>query len=623
MIIYQATKQDFVNHVIGDVIDRIIIDFYFKTTGKLVGESEKQSWKKSMRYMRDVLRDEEIPADAGVSIEYQIPQTSKRIDFILTGQSPDKKDHAVLIELKQWSEAQLSDKDGIVTTGFFGEVSHPSYQVWSYAALLEGFNETVYSEHIQLKPCAYLHNYIEDKVIKNDFYADYLQKAPVFLEGDSEKEKLQEFIKRFVKYGDKTKIIYRIDSGKIKPSKSLADSLAKMLKGNQEFVMIDDQKVVYENILASAKRATGNEKRVLIIEGGPGTGKSVVAINALVALTKIGLNTQYVTKNAAPRAVYESMLAGALRRTEIGNLFSGSGSYIDLEKNVFDTLIVDEAHRLNEKSGMFKNLGENQIKEIIEASKCAVFFIDEDQKVTWHDVGTTDEIENWAKKSGASIQRLKLSSQFRCNGSDGYLAWLDDVLQIRETANNRLDTGEYDFDVVDSPVELRDWVLEKNKEKNKARLVAGYCWDWVSKKTKGVYDIQFPDFGFGMRWNLATDGNLWILGTESVNEAGCIHTCQGLEVDYIGVIVGPDLIVRNGMVITQPDQRAKTDASLKGFKQQYKVNPKEALKKADAIIKNTYRTLLTRGMKGCRVFCADKETREFLRSRIGAMWNAG
>lgn len=623
MIIYQATKQDFINHVIGDVIDRIIIDFYFKATGKMVGKPEQESWKKSMRYMRDVLRDEEIPADAGVSIEYQIPQTSKRIDFILTGQSPDKKDHAVLIELKQWSEAQLSDKDGIVTTGFFGEVSHPSYQVWSYAALLEGFNETVYNEHIQLKPCAYLHNYIEDKVIKNDFYADYLQKAPVFLEGDSEKEKLQEFIKRFVKYGDKTKIIYRIDSGKIKPSKSLADSLAKMLKGNQEFVMIDDQKVVYENILASAKRATGNEKRVLIIEGGPGTGKSVVAINALVALTKIGLNTQYVTKNAAPRAVYESMLTGTLRRTEIGNLFSGSGSYIDLEKNVFDTLIVDEAHRLNEKSGMFKNLGENQIKEIIEASKCAVFFIDEDQKVTWHDVGTTDEIENWAKKSGASIQRLKLSSQFRCNGSDGYLAWLDDVLQIRETANNRLDTGEYDFDVVDSPVELRDWVLEKNKEKNKARLVAGYCWDWVSKKTKGVYDIQFPDYGFGMRWNLATDGNLWILGTESVNEAGCIHTCQGLEVDYIGVIVGPDLIVRNGMVITQPSQRAKTDASLKGFKQQYKVNPKEVLKKADAIIKNTYRTLLTRGMKGCRVFCADKETREFLRSRIGAMWNAG
>lgn len=618
MIIYQSSKQGFIDEVRGNLIDQTLINFYFKSTGRMVGRSEQESWKKSMRYMRDVLRDEEIPADAGVSIEYQIPQTSKRIDFILTGQDASGVDHALLIELKQWSEVQLSEKDGIVMTGFFGEVSHPSYQAWSYAALLQGFNETVYEQNIQLKPCAYLHNYIEDNVIKNDFYAEYLKKAPVFLEGDVEKEKLQSFIKRFVKYGDKTKVMYRIDSGRIKPSKSLADSLAKMLKGNQEFVMIDDQKVVYETASGLAKKSSTNNKNVLIVQGGPGTGKSVVAVNLLVSLTKLGLVTQYVTKNAAPRAVYESMLTGTLRRTEITNLFSGSGSYIGVEKSIFDALVVDEAHRLNEKSGMFKNQGENQIKEIIEASKFSVFFIDEDQKVTWHDIGESEEILKWAKKCNANAQIMTLSSQFRCSGSDGYLAWLDDVLQIKETANHSLDNAEYDFQIVDSPSVLRDIIFEKNKEKNKARLVAGYCWDWVSKKNRALMDIRMPEYNFGMRWNLASDGNLWILASDSVNEIGCVHTCQGLEMDYVGVIIGPDFIVRNGKVVTVPEKRAKTDSSLKGYKKFFKENPESAAKKADAIIKNTYRTLMTRGMKGCYVYFTDKETEEYFKLRANS-----
>lgn len=615
MIIYQSSKRAFVDDVLSKHIDQILLSFYFNATGRLVGQSEQDSWKKSMRYMRDVLRDEEIPSDAGVSIEYQIPQTNKRIDFILSGQDANRTDHALLIELKQWSEVQLTAKDGIVMTGFFGEVSHPSYQAWSYAALLQGFNETVYEENIQLRPCAYLHNYIEDNVIKNDFYAEYLSKAPVFLEGDVEKEKLQAFIKRFVKYGDKSNVMYRIDNGRVKPSKSLADSLAKMLMGKQEFVMIDDQKVVYETALGLARKNSVENKNVLIVQGGPGTGKSVVAINLLVALTKLGLIAQYVTKNAAPRAVYESMLTGTLRRTEITNLFSGSGSFIGVEKNIFDVLIVDEAHRLNKKSGMFKNQGENQIKEIIEASKFSVFFIDEDQKVTWHDIGENEEIMKWAAKSHANIQTLQLASQFRCNGSDGYLAWLDNSLQINETANNMLDNADYDFQIIDSPVKLREIIFEKNKIKNKARIVAGYCWDWVSKKNKSLMDIRIPEFNFGMRWNLASDGNLWILAPGSVNEVGCIHTCQGLEMDYVGVIIGPDLIVRDGKVITIPEKRAKTDSSLKGYKKNFKENPETARKKADTIIKNTYRTLMTRGMKGCYVYFTDKETEQYFRNR--------
>ncbi|MBL4675022.1 MAG: DUF2075 domain-containing protein [Mucilaginibacter sp.] len=213
-------------------------------------------------------------------------------------------------------------------------------------------------------------------------------------------------------------------------------------------------------------------------------------------------------------------------------------------------LIVDEAHRLNEKSGMFKNMGENQIKEIINAAKCSIFFLDEDQKVTLHDIGSDEEIRKWATFYNAEITTMELTSQFRCGGSDGYMAWLDNALQIRDTANVILEKGEYDFQIFDDPNLLRDAIYEKNKERNKARLLAGICWKWLSKKDPSIMDITIPEHDFGMRWNLGTDGMLWIMNPASVSEVGCIHTSQGLEVDYVGVIIGPDFVIRNEEVIT-------------------------------------------------------------------------
>ncbi|HKO78897.1 MAG TPA: DNA/RNA helicase domain-containing protein, partial [Chitinophagaceae bacterium] len=382
MIVYHATKSDFSDDIFHDRIDTKILSFFKKHLNRSTAVSEINSWRESMRYMEIVLRDNDIPGDCGVAIEYQLPQSGKRIDFILTGTGENKTEYCIIIELKQWSEATLSDKDAVVNTRvgrYFGEFTHPSYQAWSYASLLYNFNETVAEDKINLQPCAYLHNYIKDDVITHDHYKEHLAKAPVFLRGDA--AKLRDFIKQYVRYGDTSKILYRIEQGKIRPSKMLTDSMVSLLQGNTEFVMIDDQKIVYETALALSQKATANKKKVLIVKGGPGTGKSVVAVNLLVELTKRGLVVQYVSKNAAPRAVYESKLTGSLKKSEISNLFKGSGSFVTTKPNTFDTLIVDEAHRLNAKSGLYSNLGENQIKELINASRCTVFFIDEDQRV--------------------------------------------------------------------------------------------------------------------------------------------------------------------------------------------------------------------------------------------------
>lgn len=621
MIVYQSTKTGFLEDTSNGIEDIIRSNVKDKLNRDIKpGSSEYESWKNSLgNAMHHVMNTDEIPDDAGVAIEYTIPRTNNRIDFVITGQDENNIEKVIIIELKQWTDIQKLDKDAMVLTRFrqgLSEELHPSYQAWSYSTLLNGFNATVYEENIGLEACAYLHNCIDNTVITDEFYSSYLQKAPAFCKGD--KEKLQSFISHFIKYGDKNNVLYRIENGEIRPSKNLADSMASMLKGNEEFVMIDEQKIVFEEALALTKKSSIANKNVLIVEGGPGTGKSVVAVNLLVAITKLGLLTQYVSKNSAPRAVYESKLTGTLKKTHISNMFKGSGAYLDAEPNTFDALIVDEAHRLNEKSGLYQNLGENQIKELIGSAKFSIFFVDEDQKVTLNDIGDKEEIRKWAKLANATVTEMKLSSQFRCNGSDGYLAWLDNALQISDTANIDLTGINYDFRILDSPREVYELIKEKNKAYNRARLVAGYCWNWVSKKRPNEFDIDIPDYGFKMKWNLATDGNLWIVKPESVNEVGCIHTCQGLEVDYIGVIVGLDIGCVNGKVVTNPNNRATTDKSIRGYKRLLKEEPAYAQFVLDRIIKNTYRTLMTRGMKGCYVFFLDKDLEKHFRDAISA-----
>jgi len=617
MIVYQSTKEGFLADVLNNEIDTKINQAFYEHLGRHTSPNEVLSWANSMMHMGNVLRDDEIASNAGISIEFQIPLTSQRIDFIITGLNEHQKEQVIIIELKQWSSAQLTDKDAMVRTRFqHGETEtvHPSYQAWSYAALIESYNQTVRDEHINLIPCAYLHNYNPDNVITNPFYSYHTSKAPVFLKADA--VKLREFIKRFVKYGDNKDILYRIENGRLRPSKQLADSIASMIRGNREFIMIDEQKGVYETALSLAAKARSDKKRVLIVEGGPGTGKSVVAVNLLAELTQRGQVTRYVSKNAAPRAVYKVKLTGTLKKRMIDNLFGGSGDYCDIQENTFDTLIVDEAHRLNLKSGLYQNKGENQVIELIRAAKFTVFFVDNDQQIHIKDIGESNLIARWAEREGAKVQRMKLKSQFRCNGSDGYLAWLENTLQIKETANIRLTPQEFDFRIVDSPTELRNLITQKNELNNKSRLVAGYCWDWISKKDPEAYDITFPQYDFAMRWNLTKDSSTWIIAPDSVNEIGCIHTCQGLELDYVGVIVGQDIRFENGRVVTDVTKRSSMDRSIFGIKTMLKEDPQEATQLADRIIKNTYRTLLTRGMKGCYVYFCDKALRDHFALRL-------
>lgn len=321
--------------------------------------------------------------------------------------------------------------------------------------------------------------------------------------------------------------------------------------------------------------------------------------------------------NSAPRNVFFEELKNTENQEYVRSLFKGAYSYYNVETDEVPIILVDEAHRLKEKTFVGKVIGNNQVREIINAANFSVFFIDEDQIVTDNDIGTIGEIRRCCGINNVkdeNIEEMELVSQFRCKGSDGYLAWLDDILEIKETANKTLNTEEYDFRVIDSPDELYKLIVDRNEE-NKARLVSGYYKEWISKNDSKKFDFELSNT-FRKKWNLSRT-KTWAIDKNSINEIGCIHTCQGLEFEYVGVIIGTDLRYENGKVVTDLTQNANTDkTALVHTKALYKKNPEKAKEIADKIIKNTYKVLMTRGLKGCYIYCEDKPLADYIKSKL-------
>ena len=613
MILFSCLKKEFIEAINYGVISNRVYYAYKQKMGKKTKLSQIKSWANSLPFMKDILID--LPDDVGITIEYGIPLTSKMVDVIISGYDENKKPVIILVELKQWEYVyDVRDRDAVVKTLIGSkEINslHPSYQVLSYKELMQNYNVNIDINKVNIIPLVYLHNYDlrSDDDILNKKFAPYYKKALMF--GKNDIDELKSYIHDNIKFGDNLEVMQMIDNSEIKPTKKLLDVIGNVLETKKEFLLLDEQKVIMEEISKYAYMSfTDNKKRVMIIKGGPGTGKSVLAINALGELLSIGLMGAYVSKNMAPRAVYKTMVLNGDKKISINELFKGSGFFFRDKCNKYDFLLIDEAHRLQEKSGLHNNIGENQIKEIINAARLSVFFVDEKQIVTLKDIGRIANIKDWAKFYEAQVIEMELNSQFRCNGSDNYLDFIDKLLYNKREKNS----FNFDFQVMDSPHDLRKLIIDKNTNNN-ARLVAGVCWARNGKNAdnQDYLDIKIDDFG--MSWNLK-HGEPFAIRKNAINEIGCIHNVQGLEFDYIGVIIGPDLKYREGKIITDFKERASTEKSLYGLYVLMKKDKTYYQNLADTIIRNTYRVLLTRGIKGCYVYSVDKELQKYLKKII-------
>ena len=622
MIVYEDSKRCFVEDIKSNCIaDKITAKI--RERGINAGhEREYISWQNSLQFMRNIVDDNDIDDEVRIAIEYNIPLTSKRVDFIICGADANNNDNVVVVELKQWQKAEVvaDDMHYCVKTFVGGNnriVCHPSYQAYSYACFIRNYSQTVLDDGINLIPCAYLHNYDPDfkQTLSNSIYKEWVSEAPFFIRNET--EQFSAFVKKYVtRRSSNGDLLYEIDHGRLKPTKALQDSLTSMVKGNKEFMLLDEQAVCYDMCLKTmAKCKEDGKKRTIVIQGGPGTGKSVLAVNLLMEFINKSLNTCYATKNSAPREAFLSLLthSDAKKQVNIRQLFRSPFGLSNVPDNTYDCLIVDEAHRLVKKMYGDWN-GENQVKECISASLLSIFLLDEDQAVTVNDIGSIAEISKWCRELNSTLKmpaEAKLVSQFRCNGSDAYIQFIDDILQrTEESVTVSLYELNFDFRIFDSAIELREALREKNAINNKSRMVAGYCYDWNVKHGRGDYDIMLPN-GFKAKWNLEKD-KIWAINPNSFEEVGCIHTAQGLEFDYVGVLIGKDLKYdsTSGRIITDKQAISKDDKSsgIRSCKNESIVRK---------LILNTYKTLLTRGQKGCYVYCEDKSLAEYIKKKAG------
>lgn len=615
MIIYNNSLSNFRNDVLLNQMQKILLNKLHENGLSGGSPSEINSWNNSLHFMKDVLDDSYFSNDCQVAIEYNIPQTSKRVDFMIMGNNGEK-DNIVIVELKQWAKVEKVDDfcDHSIMSDLKSHepTAHPSYQAYSYKCLILNYCDDTNVSDKTVRPCAYLHNLGEQyrPVIEDSLFGEWTAEAPVFLQNDV--LKMREFIKKYIRLkASDGSLLYKIEEGRLRPTKSLQDALDSMLCGNKEFHMIDEQVVAYDKIMKAIRESKEDDsKHVIIITGGPGTGKSVLAINVLArCIIDMKLNASYITKNMAPRKCYANLLAkgNAKKMINLQKAIQSPWCLPNTPYNSLDVGIFDEAHRMQKKP--YRYYGNDMLEDAIKASKVSVFFVDEDQRITVEEKYSVDSIIAYAKRENAIVHKpFELSSQFRCDGSDGYISFVNNLLEIKQTANTRFEFNKLKVIPYDDPVKMRDDLRELNKKNNKTRMIAGYCYDWNVKKHRGDWDIIIGD-NFKAKWNLENDDH-WAVNPNSFEEIGCIHTCQGMEFDYVGVFIGKDLYYDGQHIRTNRNAISKDD-STSGIRLSTTSD-----EDADKLIRRTYKVLLTRGIKGCFIYCEDKGLREYLKQQL-------
>ena len=635
MIIYEETIDSFIRDCGNpDVIANLVSENLLRKAGLEAEPSLVDSFKKSLPYMADILNSELFDKELNVAIEYKL-STNSRADFVIYGKDEFDHDNLVVVELKQWSTAHSSMcPDHVYTNGGDGlkDYWHPSYQAFNYIHLLWLFNEYVRDNKINLNACSVMHKMddVYSFILKNEQVFPLVKEVPAYLKNDS--DKLRDFIHRHVRKPCR-KLLYYIDDGAISPAPELANMLADSLKGNPFFSYDVNQADAVAMIVAKTKEALDSGKRAtIIIRGGPGTGKSVVAINAMgqiVNTTKKRSNKHnnavYISTNAAPRNYYQSVLKGGdISKSDVVNFFRTPLVFVGAPDGEYDCALLDEAHRIYKyKFNRFKPMKPDTdlLEEIIRASKVNVFFIDEDQAVTDLDYATIDRIRVLADKYHSPIYEgkdLTLSSQFRCIGGAKYINWIRGILGYEGQRPFKTKFKNYRVEVM-TPQKMREEITKLNNEYGSCRILAGYTHEWKSLRAfrrnggnfyNTPYDFEYSD-GFKMRWNkgmgMVDLSYSYLDDVESINEIGCIHTAQGLDLQYAGVIIGKDITFENGKIVYHKENNVDNDSA--------KIS--EAVdNKAEKLIRNTYNVLLTRGMRGTFIYCEDEALNNYIKSLI-------
>ena len=657
-VLYQAPQEQFIREV-----ERNLVSQKMRHTAEQAGihsaENEIASWENNAPHIARLLTQCGAK-DSYVTFEFLVPFSRKRIDCMIYGTGEDNSENVIHIELKQWSNKTVgvADSDGNFTAddaanrqpddiifnveAFTGHanriVAHPSQQVKGYQGYLSNFIEVFSNHEVSLTGLAYCYNYTKNdttkpSVIYDAKYTTLLSQYPTYAKDQF--DELTEKLTGLLKKGAGLSIFNKVMQSPIRPSKKLLNEVKTMVENGDTstFALIDDQLVARNMILDKIRPYIydgGFQKSVIIVNGGPGTGKTVIALHILAELAKLtnngkGLNVQYATKSASLLGGVKSKVRPATRI-----LFQNVTSYVPAvtDENAVDVLLIDEAHRIGRTSNSqytpaARRTNLSQIDTIIRATKVCVFFIDEKQAIRGAEIGNTNMIREAAAKYGAKVEECTLTSQFRCNGSDNYMDWLEQVLYNR-LVTSKFKLSDFNLQILDSPQEMYDRLVEQdNVPGQTARIMAGFCWKWSDTLDENgdlIKDVEIGDFK--MPWE--THRNFtrtpkgyvkwyeWAYKPEGIKQVGCIYTAQGFEFDYAGVIIGPDLIYNTETLKIETVKSATRDPMLRNA-------PNEATMTYDDYVRNIYRVLMSRGMKGCFLYICDENLRNYMKQLLAKM----
>jgi uncharacterized protein len=593
-----------------------------------VSESEIRSWKSSLTALAAVVDQAGLP-EVGAGVELKLPHSSRRIDAFFAGRSDAGQPTAILVELKQWDSAGPSQfPDNVIVGGV--EHVHPSVQVASYADYLRGSHSAFTEEGMSLAACAYLHNMTTDEApaIRGIAYEAATAQAPFYVQG--EEPALATAMRHSVGRGDGMELLPKILRGRYSPSPKLLDGIARALQASPVWTLIDAQRLAFNIVRGLAIRAakTG-EKSILIVTGGPGTGKSVIAAHLLVNLAQShGYRVSHATGS---KAFTTNLRAIGPRGSSAVFRYFHNFRERETDENDLDVLICDEAHRIRRSSNdRFTSKSKRshipQVDELIRAARVSVFLLDERQNVRPDEIGTVLEIQVAADRLGVPYRTVALDDQFRCNGCEEYIRWVNALMSKDPVpVGGWLPAGDYDLRLFDSPEAMERTLHEKIGAGHTARMVAGFCWPWSDPNSDGTLPADVVIDDWERPWNEKSPEQrkkagaappasrhpyfLWATQPDRVREVGCIYSVQGFEFDYCGVIIGNDLVFRerHGWVASRDASRDHVVARAK--------TPESTLR---ALLQQTYRVLLTRGMRGTFVYSTDFETRQMLSSLINA-----
>ena len=620
MQLFAGSTELFIDQAVLKQIAVRLGDAFYDYFRFRASASEFTSWQNSLMALANQLRYSGV-RDHGIVLEMQLPLSSARLDAFVFGKAPGGSDSAVLIELKQWTEVAPSDFDECVETfvgGGIRRVPHPCVQARSYAQYLRDMHTAFHlgNNGIAITPCAWLHNMHPGAagVLTGSEFEPLLHEVPLFLSHDA--DGLKALFGNAVGAGDGVAVMDRALAGKHAPSRKLLEETAAMIRGEPRYHLIDDQIVAYNAVLAMVRRARKDKrnKAVVVVKGGPGTGKSVIAINLLGTLSARHVNVQHATGS---KAFTENLwrVLGSRSKPQVRYF----NNYGQAEPNSFDVILADEAHRIRASSNhrftpKDRKSDRAQIDELIDAAKVSVFFIDDHQAVRPDEVGSTALIHEAAARHAARIEAVDLRTQFRCAGSDEYIDWVDQLLEIRKTGVRTFPQQAFDVALFEDPLALEARISSRREEGFAARLVAGFCWPWSDPDASGnlVDDVVIGEFR--RPWNAKHDARrlakgiptaqFWATDPGGAQQVGCIYTAQGFEFDYAGVIWGLDLVMRDGTWVGHPS--ASRD---------HMVKTRSGARFVD-VVKNAYRVLLTRGMRGCYICILDDETRRYVAARL-------